>query len=377
MIRQLLDLHDRCERELGRVLARMSDQGAWHRLRFAGLGHYAEQRLGLARTSARDRARLARGLRTLPVVRQAYGDGLLGPAAALCLVRILKEDPPEEEIQREWVERAVLGTVKRLRDECRELERRQGSERFPRSCRQASERPPRTFRQASERFPRTCRPLTDAEWHRSLKRQPGTARRRIAELGQEASTLFFANTVFSVSLPEDLAEAFVRAIEAARRSLLARSGAAAQADPDPRASLVIAGKLAANGHQVPSWVGLLALIEEFVATWDVAQNPRRPSEDAVHIRDGWRCMAPGCTSRRNLQEHHVRYRSQGGSDEIDNRLCLCAFHHQRGEHGGLASCRGVAPLEIEWSLGRGGSGGLFRNEIRVAGLKGWVSGRLR
>jgi len=79
-------------------------------------------------------------------------------------------------------------------------------------------------------------------------------------------------------------------------------------------------------------------------------------------------MAPGCTSRRNLQEHHVSYRSQGGSDELDNRLCLCAFHHQRGEHGELASCRGLAPLGIEWSLGRGGRGGLFRNEIRKGAL---------
>jgi len=52
---------------------------------------------------------------------------------------------------------------------------------------------------------------------------------------------------------------------------------------------------------------------------------------------------------------------------MDNRLCLCAFHHQRGEHGDLASCRGSAPLAIEWSLGRGGRGGLFRNEMRVAG----------
>ena len=133
---------------------------------------------------------------------------------------------------------------------------------------------------------------------------------------------------------------------------------------DARPSLNIARKLVAHGHEVPSWVGLLALIEEFVVTWDVAQQPRRPSEDAVHIRDGWRCMAPGCTSRRNLQEHHVRYRSQGGGDEMDNRLCLCAFHHQRGEHGDLASCRGSAPLGIEWSLGRGGRGGLFRNEMR-------------
>jgi hypothetical protein len=434
MIRQLLALQDRCERQLGRVLARMSDQGAWRRLRFASLGHYAEQRLGLARTSARDRVRLARGLRTLPVVRRAYGDGRLGSVAALCLVRMLEEEPPDEAVQREWVERAVRGTVKRLRDEHRELDRRRVNERSPHS-----------FRQASERFPRVRRPLTDTEWHRSLYREPGTAWARVEQLGREATVLSFANTIFSVSLPEDLAAAFLSAIESARKNLhdraraagavweqsagdgnpggIARTLCADRAHPagerecgenepgegartlcagrttpsgngeageeewgngepgtgengggkpgdfdgEARASLVIARKLVSHGHEVPVWVGLLALIEEFVATWDVAQNPRRPSEDAVHIRDGWRCMAPGCTSRRNLQEHHVRYRSHGGSDELDNRLCLCAFHHQRGEHGELASCRGMAPLGIEWSLGRGGRGGLFSNEIRVEG----------
>jgi hypothetical protein len=61
----------------------------------------------------------------------------------------------------------------------------------------------------------------------------------------------------------------------------------------------------------------------------------------------------------------VIYRSQGGTDDMENRLCLCAFHHQRGEHGDMASCRGEAPLGIRWSLGRGGRGGNFLNEIRV------------
>jgi hypothetical protein len=263
---------------------------------------------------------------------------------------MLEKESPDEAVQREWVERAARGTAKRLRDEHRELDRRR----------------------VSERSPRGRRPLTDAEWHRSLYREPGTARARVEQLGREATVLSFANTIFSVSLPEDLAAAFLSTIESARKSLqdqarAADAGGERSGGCEPRPSLSIARKLAAHGHEIPAWVGLLALIEEFVATWDVAQNRRRPSEDAVHVRDGWRCMAPGCTSRRNLQEHHVRYRSQGGGDEMDNRLCLCAFHHQRGEHGDLASCRGLAPLGIEWSLGRGGRGGRFRNEMRVAG----------
>ena len=59
------------------------------------------------------------------------------------------------------------------------------------------------------------------------------------------------------------------------------------------------------------------------------------------------------------------YRSRGGGDEPSNRTVLCRFHHQRGEHGGLAACAGRAPLGIVWRLGRGGVGGRFLNERRL------------
>ena len=103
-------------------------------------------------------------------------------------------------------------------------------------------------------------------------------------------------------------------------------------------------------------------IEEFAGVHDPPDSPRARRDEAIYARDGWRCAAPGCTSRRNLEDHHVIYRSRGGDDGHDNRLCLYRFHHQWGEHGGLASCRGKAPLDITWLLGRDGIGGRFRNE---------------
>ena len=63
----------------------------------------------------------------------------------------------------------------------------------------------------------------------------------------------------------------------------------------------------------------------------------------------------------------MHYRSRGGSDEQANRTCLCRFHHQRGEHGDLASCHGKAPLGLLWRLGKPGLGSWFRNERRLAG----------
>ncbi len=117
--------------------------------------------------------------------------------------------------------------------------------------------------------------------------------------------------------------------------------------------------------RVPEWIGLLALIEEFVATWDDPRLSPSRAGDRVYIRDGWRCSAPGCTSRRNLEQHHITYRSKGGSNDAANLVTLCRFHHQQGEHNGLLRCRGRAPLGIVWWLGCGGKAGTFSNERRL------------
>ncbi|HEU4400678.1 MAG TPA: HNH endonuclease signature motif containing protein, partial [Candidatus Polarisedimenticolia bacterium] len=66
-----------------------------------------------------------------------------------------------------------------------------------------------------------------------------------------------------------------------------------------------------------------------------------------------------------LEDHHVVYRSRQGPDDLSNRACLCRFHHQRGEHGDLASCRGTAPLGILWRLGRKDLSSWYRNERSV------------
>jgi hypothetical protein len=71
----------------------------------------------------------------------------------------------------------------------------------------------------------------------------------------------------------------------------------------------------------------------------------------VFARDGWRCAAPGCSSMRNLHDHHIRFRSAQSSDDLENRITLCAFHHLRGVHGGLLRCIGRAPDGLRWELG--------------------------
>jgi hypothetical protein len=95
------------------------------------------------------------------------------------------------------------------------------------------------------------------------------------------------------------------------------------------------------------------LVEHFLEVWEAPGL--RPTQDErllrIAERDGWRCSVPGCTSRRNLAVHHIRFRSHGGGDEDANLTLCCALHHLEGIHGGRLRVRGQAPGRLVWELG--------------------------
>src|SRR6267142_973944 len=403
-MRALLSIETEIEVRLGRRLATMGEDRAWTRLRFAGVGHYAEERLGLSRTAAQSRARAAHLLGRFPRVREAYEAGALGLEAALVVGRVLSAPAAGgAPAERAWVRHAREVTVKRLRDEARAI-----------------------VRAAAIRPAGAPSPLSDASWHASLSRAPGTARRRVGVLGMLAigarpldgsidasvppsldaedparlaasfspatAVLPKPDVFLRLTLPFDLADRFLAAVEGARARLGREAEAIAWYVEDagggsasgggilaegqiPSGDRLPAARLAARmfsiaSRRVPDWIGLLALLEDFVETWDPPEHAGDLSADPIFVRDGWRCLAPACSSRRNLEDHHVHYRSHLGGNGQHNRVCLCRFHHQRGEHGGLASCRGTAPLSLTWRLGSAEVGRWYRNERRLPGDPG-------
>jgi hypothetical protein len=68
-------------------------------------------------------------------------------------------------------------------------------------------------------------------------------------------------------------------------------------------------------------------------------------------RDNFRCQVPGCSRSANNEEHHIRFRSQGGSDETWNLVTICSMHHRRGIHDGYVLLTGQAPHNLVWKLG--------------------------
>ena len=106
---------------------------------------------------------------------------------------------------------------------------------------------------------------------------------------------------------------------------------------------------AETGRLPPEHVAFEAMIEHALRSWGVVT--RTPKRFAVFARDGWRCTVPGCSSRRNLHAHHVRFRSAGGGDAPDNLTTLCAAHHHRGVHAGRVRVGGRAPHALWFELG--------------------------
>jgi hypothetical protein len=112
----------------------------------------------------------------------------------------------------------------------------------------------------------------------------------------------------------------------------------------------VALPVAALFRAVRSRVSFEHMLDHALSTW-LLQDPGARRPDPVVVRDGWRCAVPGCTSRRNLQDHHIEFRSHGGSDDPANRITVCAFHHHRGVHAGRLRIRGTAPDGLVFELG--------------------------
>jgi hypothetical protein len=108
-----------------------------------------------------------------------------------------------------------------------------------------------------------------------------------------------------------------------------------------------------SGPPISTWAAAILILERAVREW-LRQDPARvPTEARILARDDYRCQAPGCSARRGLEVHHVRFRSQGGSGHHWNKITLCHVHHHHVLHAGFLTVRGKAPGALAWKLGNG------------------------
>ncbi len=282
---------------------------------YSPLSTYVREQLGISASKARALLRLERADDVCPELRDTYRCGRLSWVKAHCLLPLLLLDI-EGDWRPVWVAWAERVTVRRLEQDVeRALLLRAGHSRAWARCLFHPER-------AQDPIP--------------------TEERQMCAHDVDVE----ATQQLAWRVPREVAALFAGVRETLRSRLRAGSG-----------------RLASDGEVFE------AMLECALLAWTL-RDPRARRPDPVVERDGYRCAVPGCTSRRNLHDHHLRFRWAGGSDEPDNRVTLCAFHHQRCLHAGFLRIQGRAPDGLVFELGlRRGSPPLIRygsGDIEVA-----------
>jgi len=158
-------------------------------------------------------------------------------------------------------------------------------------------------------------------------------------------------------VPVEVALLFTGVRETLRRRLEAEAHPQTEPETKPKPKPKSHNKKPVTDNEV-----FEALLDEALRAWTLREpGARRPNP--VIERDGYRCAVPGCSSRRNLQDHHIVFRSRGGCHAPWNRVTLCAFHHLRGVHAGRLRVEGQAPERLVFELGlRDGEAGSDRDD---------------
>jgi len=351
-LRRLVRLRQSLAWRQGRLLATFASLRLHCDLGFTSIDDWAGDRLAMSPRRARYLVSLAHRLRDLPLLADAYRRGLVSWCQARLLVRVARPAT-----QSRWIRYARQVTVRRLEEviiDCEvnaAMSSPTNSSVTPSSVAPAPGAPAHIGASPSppdEPVPAEPAPTEPAPAESLLPwplpahppASPTAAPADASRLHTSAPSLDLAamNRVSSdrrswrrISLwcPLDVASLWDSALRACR---------------------------AAAGLHLEDWECFLLLARALRDTWENQEDPHWRRRYRILERDGWRCKAPGCTSRSGLNEHHIIFRSNQGGDDAENLVTLCVGHHQQGLHEGHIRCFGKAPDRLWWDMGvkRGG-----------------------
>jgi len=322
-LRRLVRLRQSLAWRQGRLLAAVARLNLHHDLGFETFDAWVEDRLAMSPRRARYLVSLDRRLRDLPLLADAYRRGLVSWCQARLLIRVVR--PPT---QSRWIRYARQVTVRRLEDVIIECEVR-AAESPPTSAAplppahiSASPLPP------AEARPEACPTDAPPDPRPDARANPTPRHTSAPPLDmasvRAASLNLMTRRRISFWCPLDVASLWDSALRSCR---------------------------AAAGRNLEDWECFLLLVQTMRETWENQEDPHWRRRYHIFERDGWRCKAPGCTSRSGLNEHHLTFRSQQGADYAANLVTLCVGHHQDGLHAGRIRCFGSAPDALWWDLG--------------------------
>jgi len=109
-----------------------------------------------------------------------------------------------------------------------------------------------------------------------------------------------------------------------------------------------------EGNPIGPGEALAVIAEHFLDVWrpqlNVWKSKTSDKRERILLRHGGFCAAPHC-SRAAQHVHHIELRSRGGSNDEDNGLALCAFHHLWAIHQkGFLVVYGKAGKLLRWEF---------------------------
>jgi hypothetical protein len=324
-LRRAIRLEQRLDAEIAPLLRHVSHADfAWRR-RHHTLAAFAREHLGMSPRKARALLRLERVGDVCPELRAAYRDGRISWLQAQILAPLLVIQA-EGDWRRAWVAWASQITVRRLDEGVDHALWLRESD--PRSWERGLADPEAMDASLASRDP-------GGDSSESGVAGKGGDSDRESEQAERQVCARPIDRVGPIRIriwaPRDVARLF--------RAVLSRVRLALERET---------GRLASEAEAFE------VMIDHADATWGVDERwfkRQLRAKWAVFERDEWRCTVPGCSSRRNLHAHHIVFRSAGGSDALENQTTLCAFHHQRGVHGGTVRVAGQAPDRLTFELG--------------------------
>ena len=290
-----------------------------------GIDAFAAQVLALPRRTVYDYLHRARRRRREDPVVIALAAGRIGDAQADLLERLARSAGVPRNALGPWVEAATQLTVRGLRDRVR-WARTQVATDY------------RAWSLAGF-------PVPDDE-------QVRTSARQLARCLQDATPPDPAAILLARHLPQIRLELTARTSTLAVLLQLMASRQDAVVRRHQRETDTL-------GTRPTLWWALLSVCALVRHIWLQHAASNHHSSHEVLDRDSYRCAAPGCPSRRNLESHHIQYKGHMGPDDPENRATLCATHHRLGEHGGILRVRGRSVPDasvLRWEMGLDGNG---------------------
>ena len=330
-----------------RLIAEFDERDGWHGYGILSCAHWLAWQCGLSPGAAREHVRVARALRSLPLIESAFADGRLSYSKVRALTRIAETDTEESllELALELTASQVERTVRQWRraddanagvdpDEARQLfeywwddagmltvkvrlPTEQGAA-FITAIDSLAERAARRERAQQKARGTTAGPADTEDDEVALARERTTAR-RIAAL---------------TTLAEAAADADRRPGDPPRREVVVHVDTAVLADDAAAGRAYLEGGPAlspATARRMLCEATVVAMLEKGREPLAVGRRIRRATKAqrrALLRRDGG-CARPGCQESRieRLHAHHMRHWLFGGRTDLTNLVLLCDRDH--------------------------------------------------